>query len=380
MSCRILIVEDEALVARDIAYRMGSAGYVVVGTVGEGSLAIEQMQNDKVDLILMDIMINGPLDGIQTAEIILKDHNVPIVFLTAFEDEATINRAKEIAPYGYLVKPFETRDLKLIIEMALVRFDLNQKLNNLNSELELRVAQRTSELQEAHSALAQKEAELRSFSRQLIQIREDEQRRIANDLHDEVGALVVAVTSSLSIAEAEIKDGHGDMALDCIARAKAIVRKEVNNLKKIATSLRPPNLEIIGLVDALRLYFSELTDTVDVKINYTVDIDDESIVGEEMAIVLYRVAQEALTNVLKHAQASNVYIRLFVENDFIGLELIDDGKGFEPNSSDALCTATRVKMGVVGMRERVESMNGSFVIRSSQLSGTEITVMLPLAQ
>lgn len=380
MACRILIVEDEALVARDIACRMESAGYEVVATVGEGRLAIEKVQNYEVDLILMDIMINGELDGIQTAERILTDKDYPIVFLTAFEDQATIARAKEVAPYGYLVKPFETRDLKLMIEMALVRFDLEKKLKVLNSELEDRVAERTAELQKAHAVLAQKEAELRRFSHQLIQIREDEQRRIANDLHDEVGALVVAVTSSLSVAEADIKDGQGEKALECIARAKAIVREEVDNLKKIATSLRPPNLEIIGLVDALRLYFSQLTDSVDVKINYNVDIDDESIVGEEKAIVLYRVAQEALTNVLKHAQASNVSVRLFIEGNNIGLEFKDDGKGFALDSAEAVCTATRVKMGVVGMRERVEAMGGTFIIDSLPEQGTEVKVMLPLVQ
>lgn len=380
MACRILIVEDEALVARDIACRMESAGYEVVATVGEGCLAIEQVEQNEVDLILMDIMINGELDGIETAERILAKKDYPVVFLTAFEDTSTIARAKEVAPYGYLVKPFETRDLKLIIEMALVRFDLEQKMKNLNSQLEERVAERTAELQKAHTVLAQKEAELRRFSHQLIQIREDEQRRIANDLHDEVGALVVAVTSSLSVAEADIRDGQGEKALECIARAKAIVREEVDNLKKIATSLRPPNLEIIGLIDALRLYFSQLTDTVDVKINYNVDIDDESIVGEEKAIVLYRVAQEALTNVLKHAQASNVHVRLFIEENHIGLELKDDGKGFSLDSADAVCTATRAKMGVVGMRERVESMGGTFIINSYLQEGTEVKVMLPLAQ
>lgn len=379
MACKILIVEDEALVARDIACRMENAGYEVVATVGEGSLALKEIKEKDVDLILMDIMINGDIDGIQTAERVLEIGDYPIVFLTAFEDSSTIARAKEVAPYGYLVKPFETRDLKLMIEMALVRFDLEQRLKNLNNELEERVDERTSELKQAHAALAQKEAELRSFSHQLIQTREDEQRRIANDLHDEVGALVVAVTSSLSIAEADIKDGQGEKALECIARAKAIVRKEVDNLKKIATSLRPPNLEIIGLVDALRLYFSELTDTVDVKINYNVDIDDESIVGEEMAIVLYRVTQEALTNVLKHAQATTVGVRLYIEDNCIGLDLKDDGKGFLPESSEAICTATRVKMGVVGMRERVEAMNGTFILTSSEQEGTEIKVMLPLS-
>ena len=117
----ILIVEDEGIVARDLKRRLERMGYTVLGTVDSGKAAIELVPTLRPQLVLMDIVIQGPLDGIQTAEQIGVHHDVPIIFLTAHSDTATIQRAKRTTPYGYLIKPFEDHDLATAIEMALYR-------------------------------------------------------------------------------------------------------------------------------------------------------------------------------------------------------------------------------------------------------------------
>lgn len=118
---RILIVEDETIVAMDIAATLRRLRYEVVGMVGTGAAAIESARSLKPDLILMDIRLKGPMDGIEAASTIQSEQSTAIVFLTAHADVDTVERSKAAAPYGYLVKPFDERSLHRVIEIALHR-------------------------------------------------------------------------------------------------------------------------------------------------------------------------------------------------------------------------------------------------------------------
>ncbi|MBD1862538.1 MULTISPECIES: ATP-binding protein [Trichocoleus] len=118
---RILVVEDERIVARDIEKRLKKLGYVVPITVASGEEAIKQTAEIRPDLVLMDIQLKGELDGIEAAEQIRADFNIPVIYLTAYADEATLQRAKATEPFGYILKPFDARDLQVAIEVALRR-------------------------------------------------------------------------------------------------------------------------------------------------------------------------------------------------------------------------------------------------------------------
>ncbi|MCB0801997.1 MAG: response regulator [Flavobacteriales bacterium] len=119
---RILIVEDEAIVAKDISVCLIRTGYEVIGTFSNGEQALEFLKTDKPDLILMDIMLAGKLTGIETTVIIKEKYDIPVVFLTAYADEKTIEKAKVTEPYGYIIKPFKEIDLRTSIEMASYKF------------------------------------------------------------------------------------------------------------------------------------------------------------------------------------------------------------------------------------------------------------------
>ena len=125
---RILIVEDERMIADDIKYTLDQYGYEVTGIFNRGIDAIENISVLKPDIILMDIMLEGELNGIETGEIILKDHDVPIIFLTAFADSTTVKSTKDIAAYGYILKPFEAKELYATIEIALIKHKSEKKL------------------------------------------------------------------------------------------------------------------------------------------------------------------------------------------------------------------------------------------------------------
>ncbi|PID59417.1 MAG: hypothetical protein CR986_05970 [Ignavibacteriae bacterium] len=125
---KILIVEDEVIIAMEIADRLQSMGYDVLRIVANGKDAIACAINEKPDLILMDIMIQGPIDGIETATKIQERINIPVIYLTANADEATLERAKVSDAFGYLIKPFEEKELNTTIEMSLYKHRMELKL------------------------------------------------------------------------------------------------------------------------------------------------------------------------------------------------------------------------------------------------------------
>jgi CheY-like chemotaxis protein len=118
---KILIIEDEAVVSLDITRRLEKMGYEVMGRLASGEEALELVKEDRPDLVLMDINLQGEIDGIETANKLYQNHNIPVIYLTAYAGESTLERAKESKPYGYILKPFKERELRATIEIALSR-------------------------------------------------------------------------------------------------------------------------------------------------------------------------------------------------------------------------------------------------------------------
>ena len=117
----ILVVEDEAIVSKDIQQSLKKLGYNIVGSSSTGEKAIELAMEHKPDLVLMDIMLKGEMSGIEAAEKIKESLNIPVIYLTAYADENTLSKAKVTEPYGYIIKPFKEIDLHTSIEMALYK-------------------------------------------------------------------------------------------------------------------------------------------------------------------------------------------------------------------------------------------------------------------
>ncbi|MBT3342888.1 MAG: response regulator [Gemmatimonadetes bacterium] len=155
----ILVVEDEPIVALDLQQRLEKMGYRVPSVVATGEAAIAAAVSERPQLVLMDISLAGPMDGVEAAEQITNQLRVPVVFLTAFSNDQTLERAKLAEPYGYLLKPFEERELQTTIEVALYKHKAEQALREAHDELELRVAERTAELQQTNEALQREIAE-----------------------------------------------------------------------------------------------------------------------------------------------------------------------------------------------------------------------------
>lgn len=133
---KILVVEDEKVVALDIQRQLQDLGYAVPATVSSGKEAIQKAEATRPDLVLMDIKLEGAMDGIEAAQEIHDRFDIPVVYLTAYADDATLQRAKITEPFGYILKPFGERELHVAIEIALYRHRTEQKMQRYVAQLE----------------------------------------------------------------------------------------------------------------------------------------------------------------------------------------------------------------------------------------------------
>jgi PAS domain S-box-containing protein len=125
---KILIVEDEAIVAKDLQYRLNKFGYTVPEIASSGEEAINKALQISPDLVLMDIRLKGKMDGIEAAQEIYRRLNIPVIYLTAYADDNTLERAKITEPFGYLIKPFKEKELQTNIEITLIKHRLERQL------------------------------------------------------------------------------------------------------------------------------------------------------------------------------------------------------------------------------------------------------------
>jgi PAS domain S-box-containing protein len=159
----ILIVEDEAIVANDLKETLQSLGYGVTGIAKSGENALERINKLRPDLVLMDIHLATAMDGIEAAGKIHVLYDIPVIYLTAFTDKALLDRAKVTEPYGYIIKPYEERELQSTIDIAFYKHKLDQQLKKAYGELELHVAERTVELEQINLALSESERQYRNL-------------------------------------------------------------------------------------------------------------------------------------------------------------------------------------------------------------------------
>lgn len=217
--------------------------------------------------------------------------------------------------------------------------------------------------------------QLRHLSRRVLSAQEEERKRISRELHDVIAQVLTSINLRLSVLKAEATVDTKGLSKN-IARTQRLVEKSVDVVHRFAYDLRPAALDHLGLIPALHSFMTNFTKDTGVRVSLTAFAGVEQLDGAKRT-ALYRVTQEALTNVARHAQASRVEVSLLKLPNAIRMQIKDDGKSFDMERT--LRGGKGERMGLLGMRERVEMVGGKFSVESSPGNGTIIQALIPFS-
>jgi signal transduction histidine kinase len=224
---------------------------------------------------------------------------------------------------------------------------------------------------QAETDLRRTRETVRTLSRRLSELEESERKRIARGLHDQVGQELTALNITLDIIDTLIEAGQLELARTKVSESSTIVEQATEHVRDLMTELRPPVLDEFGLMAALRWLAEQFSNRTGIKSKVS-GRDPAPDLPASLSIPLFRIAQEALNNVLQHARAAQVDIMLEDDGSLVRLTIADDGAGFDPQAHET--SEAGIEGGLSIMRERAESIGGIFQISSQPGSGTHLIV------
>ena len=247
--------------------------------------------------------------------------------------------------------------------------EVNRLLNEARDHLEKRVQERTSELKIANE-------ELRNLSGRILQLQDDERRRLARELHDSVGQIFAALSLNIAVVQSQSHklDERGARA---VSENASLLEQASREIRTISYLLHPPLLEVAGLASALAWYVDGFSERSNIK----VDLNIPSQIGrmsDEVEIAIFRIVQECLTNIHRHSGSNTAVISLHRENDRVTVEVQDHGKGIPKSKQRELLESGRAGVGFGGMRERLRQLDGTLEIESEE-GGTTVIAKLKVA-
>jgi two-component system sensor kinase FixL len=466
---KVLVAEDDGMVAEAICDRLTDAGVEVVARADTGEGAVEAALALRPDVILMDVRLKGDMDGIRASELINEKMRVPVVYLTGDSDQKTLQRAKAASAYGYVLKPFHIRNLVVAIEVAVDRFEMERRLEEnrltyatilssiadaviavdtqgcvrfmngvaerltgwltrdvegeqlgtvlnlidsgadqaavdlvarvLNSRNTLtfgrdalvisregvrvpvdggmscvvdsldRVVGACVTLRNATSA-RNAESERRHLEAALLDAVGHEQRRFGTDLHDGLGQELTGLSLLLSALANTARASHADHTVD-LEQACEVARHATQSCQSIARGLSPIGPNEGGLIGALRDLVNRLKGSSGPSVDISVNEVSRLGLSPAASDHLYRIAQEAIANALKHAHANSVKVTLDVEPQHVRLEICDDGGGVTEVTGNA------PGLGLRTMRYRASMIGARFEIAPFRPRGTRVICDCP---
>lgn len=261
--------------------------------------------------------------------------------------------------------------------------EMNSRLQERNRELELEIGvrQRTEDAlrqSEKHYQRLFNEAQamqenLRKLSNKILHTQEKERRSISRELHDEVGQLLTAISVTLGTLK---HDGDLGGHRRKLAEAQRLLQETTETVHRFARDLRPAMLDELGLLPALRSYLKGFASRTGLRVHFHGNPVVEKM-ADDQKTVIYRVIQESLTNVNKHAHASQVDVTIRKFKDGICMEVADNGKSFKADSLNF--GKGNGRLGLLGMQERVRLVNGQFAVKPQPGKGTTVRVVIPFS-
>lgn len=231
-----------------------------------------------------------------------------------------------------------------------------------------------SERKQVEEMLQAGRERLQILSQRLIEAQETERRRVSRELHDEAGQSLTALKISLELMQADLLV-ESEKSYQILQEAVALTDETMKRIRLLAQGLRPPELDVVGLNLTMEDYCRDFAEHTRLSIDYT-GADLPAVLPDEVTICFYRVLQESLTNVAKHAHANHVWVVLHSNADMLSLAVEDDGQGFDAQTAVSVSRQPQ-SIGLLGMHERLELLGGRLEIRSQPGQGTRLVASAP---
>lgn len=340
MQNKILIVDDDVFGIATLESILDGQGYQIA-SAQNGNAALQLADEIMPDLILLDVMMPG-MNGFEVCKRLRTTPRlaeVPIIILTALDDRASRLQGIEAGADDFLTKPADRQELRLRVK-TILRLDRYRTL------------------------LTQRE-NLRQMAERVVTAQEEERKRLSRELHDDLGQVLVAHLLKLKNLQmlAQTKNELNELIDD--------TNQIISRMRQIAQDIRPPLLDTLGFVSAMQTHSNEFGLRSNLQVRFEADEDIPKL-SDVYSITLYRTLQESLTNIIKHANANQVWVELNADEQNVTLTVQDNGVGFADKEE-----VFKNGIGISSLRERLELVGGELFINSSPTKGTIISARLP---
>jgi signal transduction histidine kinase len=386
---RVLIVEDDSVSALLLQRALEKNGHQIISITDSGEKALKILENQQADIVIMDINLAGELDGIKTTELINEKYGVPVVYLSASSDSTTLTKVVGTNPSAYIIKPFNIRELNMVIELAIFKNRKEKELQKLNNELEEKVKQRTAELFETNRELTkalEKEKEINELKSNIV----------LNVSH----GFKTPLTSILSSAQLlQLYSQKDHPYKDKIAKHASKIENAVRSMNNLLTGIL-----FFGKSDENKVEFNQKEFFLGAFVNELLDtvkagIENDVVIREEIGFLpksvktdpelVYQVLENLLSNAVKYSKDGTVVdFKLEVKNGRILAKITDQGIGI-PKSEQGKLFERFFRGGNVGIVEGtglglsivkkcIDVLHGEITFDSDPGRGTTFNVSIPI--
>jgi signal transduction histidine kinase len=361
---RILIVDDQKANVRLLERILSRAGYTRLTSTTDSCQTAALFSQIEPDLVLLDLAMPG-LDGFgvieQIAPLIPNESYLPILVLTADITPEAKHRALSLGARDFLSKPFDQVEVLLRIKNLLETRSLHLQLQAHNQKLEEKVRERTHELTKTLDLL--------------LTAQEDERRRLSMDIHD--GPLQSLAVSTMTLNTAIKRLARGETALveHELLLLRTSLAESIEEVRAVLANLSVHTLTNDGLIPALHAHIERFSGVTGIVVEMQDDLGQR--LPGRIELLFYRLAQEALSNVRKHAEAEKVRLSLKVEGDRLHMTVADNGKGFDVDAVLQRHEAGH-QLGLRSMMQRIRDAEGDLTIGPGETRGTILRFQCPL--
>jgi signal transduction histidine kinase len=371
----VLIVDDTPVNLGVIVAFLESYG-LGIRIARSGKSALQRVEYDSPDIILLDVVMPD-VNGFELAmrfKANPKTAEIPIIFVTSLTSVEDKVKAFAVGAVDYVTKPLRQEEVLARITTHLQLRELTKTLQNENHLLQMTAAREKARHLEA---VEQQQAQLRALNSRINAVKEEEHKQLARELHDELGQTLTAIQINLAALKRETTGVLSANTRERLDETTTLANQTLDWVREMSLTLRPPMLDDLGLIPTVRWYVRQWAKRTGISAEFQV-IGMVPRLHSDSETNLYRIVQESLTNITKHAAATNVCVHLKRKKDCLKLSIEDNGCGFDMTELTARAVDD-MGAGLFGIRERTLLMDGRVDIKTELKTGTCITVTLPLS-